>query len=400
MDLATLEGNYSVTDHNGNDVSGSWSVGGDTTLIFTPSAALETLTLYTVSIAGAFVDGEWNTPGVQDIYGNSLYEEYVTHFTTTGNYGSSPLYFGPGPNFGDGETIGRFVDFELETLSGFEGAQGLGLNSDGSTIYASDRDGNSVKVVDAASFSISATVALPDSVEEPWQVAVKPDDSEAWVLCRGTNHVVVIETTNNTITQVIPLGASLLSSGGFLWDIIFHPDGSKAFICTRTAMSMMKVSTVDYTLKAEKALDLGAHIQGFALSPDGSKIYAGNTWGMEPSIVILASTAAMDELGTIDFTEEWGDAKFMTTHGDYLYVALRWMGIIYKIDMTTDEIVATGWAGDEPEEVGIQGIAVDPSGEVVYGIAPDEEALAMFKTDDLSFIGYLDTGGWWQIKSQ
>lgn len=399
MDLESIKDLSSVTDADGNEVAGSWSSSGET-VIFDPSSNLSTLSHYGVTIEGAFdEDQEWKGAGARDVYGNSLYEDYTTHFTTEGDYGASPIYFGPGPNYGEPNTVGRLVDFEVEILEGFEGAQGIALNSDGSRLYVADRGGNAVMAVDAADFSISTTIALADTIEEPWIVGIKPDDSEAWVLCRGTNHLVIVETAGNTISHVLPLN-DYCPDGGFLYRILFNDDGSKAYVSTRLSKSVLRINTATYAVEYEKVVDVVEHIQDFGISADDSKLYLGNTWGSEPSIVIVDAKSTMDDLGTIDLPDEWGDAKKMATFDNYLYVALRWMGIVYKIDMTTDEVVATGWAGSEPEEICLEGLAVDPSGAVVYSIATDEEMTAMFRADDLTFIGYIESGSWWQIVTQ
>ncbi len=396
MDLETIRDHASITDADGNTVSGSWSSNGNTA-IFTPSTNLSTLTRYDVMIEGAFENQKWKEPGPRDVHGNSLYDDFTSHFATEGDFGAGLIYLGPGPNWGDRTTVARVSNLQdVVTLEGFEGAQGIDLNSDGSILYVADPEGNAVGVVETAGFSISETVALPDSVEDAWIVGVKPDDSEVWVLCRGTNHLVVIETVNNTITHVLPLNDYCLD-GGFLYHILFSSDGERAFVSTRLSKSVLKINTNDYEVKREKVVDEVEHIQGFWISPDDSKLYLGNTWGMEPSIVIVSTEADMPTLGTIDLPEEWGDSKDMTSYGNYLYVSLRWMGIIYKIDMTTEEVLTYGWAGDEPEEVGLESIDIDPSGKVIYAIAPDQEGIAVFNADDITFLGYIDSGSWWQI---
>ncbi len=397
MNLETIETHSSVTDADGNTVNGSWSSSGNI-VTFTPSAKLNTLTRYDLTIEGAYdEDQKWKGPAAQDKNGNSFYQDFTTHFCTEGDYGASPIYLSAAPNLGDQSQIGRITDFEVKTLGGFEAAQGIALNSDGSYLYVADRGGNAMMAVETSSFSISTTVSLPDSVEEPWIVGITPDDGEAWVLCRGSNHLAIINTATNAITKVIPLN-SYCPEGGFLYRIAFSHDGSKAYVTTRLSKSVLKINTTSYEVKRERVIDEAEHIAEVAVSPDDKKVYLSNTWGLDPSIFILDASAEMPVIGTIDLTDEWGDAKKFATFGNYLYVGMRWDAMIYKIDMTTDELLAwTGWPddwlGDWSDS---ENIAVDPSGKVIYQICPDREQVALFD-DELNFLGFIDTGAWWGI---
>ncbi|NIT58149.1 MAG: hypothetical protein GWN00_18550 [Aliifodinibius sp.] len=400
MDLETIRDHASIMDADGNTVNGSWSSNGSTA-IFTPSANLSMLSRYDVMIEGAYdEDQEWKGPGPQDVHGNSLYEDFTSHFATEGNYGASPIYVSAAPNLGDWSEIGRITDFEVETLGGFDAAQGIALNSDGSYLYVADRGGNAVMAVETAGFSIDGTVALPDSVEEPWIVGVTPNDNEVWALCRGTNHLVIIGTGTNTITNVIPLNG-YCPNGGFLYRIAFSHDGSKAYITTRLSQSVLKINTATYEVETEKVIGEAAHIAEVTVSPDDAKVYVSNTWGLEPSIFVLDASADMPVIGTIDLPEEWGDAKKFTTYDNYLFVGMRWDAMIYKIDMTTDQVI--GWTGWPDDWLGdwsdSENIAIDPEGEVIYQLCPDRGETAVFGTEELNFLGFIDTGTWWGIVS-
>lgn len=397
MDINTFESRTSVADGHGNTLSGSWSSDGNK-VIFTPSANLSRLSRYDIMIEGAFDENQaWRGPGPRDVNGNSLFEDFTSHFTTEGNYGASPIYLSSAPNFGDWSEIGRITDFEVETLGGFEAAQGIALNSDGSYLYVADRGGNAVMAVETASFSINTTVALPDTVEEPWIAGITPADNEVWVLCRGTNHLVIINTATNSVTNVIPLN-DYCPNGGFLYRIAFSHDGFQAYITTRLSQSVLKFNTTTYEVETEKVIEESEHIAEVAVSPDNSKVYVSNTWGLEPSLFVLDPNDNMPVIGTIDLPEEWGDAKKFTTFGDILYVGMRWDAMIYKIDMNTDEVIAwTGWPddwlGDWSDS---ENIAVDPSGEVIYMVCPDRGQIAVFDTE-LNHLGFIDTGSWWGI---
>ncbi|TET97811.1 MAG: hypothetical protein E3J23_08410 [Candidatus Stahlbacteria bacterium] len=397
---------FTMVDSTGDVVDGSLSWTDASTLLFTPSGDLQQLASYTAVILGAFTeDDEWKGPSVRDKNGNSLKYDNVIKFITEENYGSLPLYLSCGPNWGDPAMNGRISipDYELQTLDGFELPMGMALTPDGAYLYVANRDGNFVTVVETSSFSISDEIDGLFS-EEPWIVMVTPDGSEVWVLSRALPcAVTIIDVATNTVIDSINLSSPVnyCPDGGFPYRMAFSHDGANAYVTTRTAKSVLRINTATYEVESELVLPIGAHIHEVAVSPDDSKVYLSHTWGLDPSIFIVDDQAT-SVIGTIDLQEEWGDSKKFTTFGNYLYVGMRWDAMIYKIDMTTDQVIAwTGWPDDWfGDWVDGEYLEVDPSGEVIYWINPDREKIALFDSD-LNYIGDIDSeGAWWGIVSR
>jgi len=401
-DSSMVDTLFTLVNSSGDPVSGSLNWSNDSTLVFTPSADFDSLKAYTAAILGAFSENDnWKGPSVIDKNGNSLKYDYVTTFITEGNYGASPIYLSCSPNLGDPTTIGCISNFQLHTLGGFNLPMGIALTPDGSYLYVANRDGNSVAVVETSSFSINTEIEEFFG-EETWIVGIKPDGTEAWVLNRALPvGISVIDVASNTVTHTIDL-TSYCPEGGFPYRMTFTNDGSKAYVTTRLSKSVLKINTDTYTVQREKVIDDAEHISEVAVSLDDEKVYVSNTWGLEPSIYVLDAHADMPVITTIDLTEEWGDSKKFTTFGNYLYVGMRWDAMIYKIDMTTDEIIAwTGWPddwfGDWSDG---ENIAVDPSGEVIYMLCPDRGKIALFDSE-LNYVGDIDSeGSWWGIVAQ
>ena len=78
---------------------------------------------------------------------------------------------------------------------------------------------------------------------------------------------------------------------------------------------------------------------------------------------------------------------------------MRWEAMIYKIDMTIDDVIDwTGWYydwfGDWTDN---EYLDVDQSGEVIYMNNPDRGKIFLFDSD-LNYIGDIDSEeSWWGI---
>lgn len=407
MDESTMNDTlFTLVDSAGNAVDGSLSWSDASTLLFTPSGDLEQMAAYTAVILGAFTeDDEWKGPSVRDKNGNSLEYDIVIDFVTEGNYGSLPIYLSCGPNIGEGQ-LGRISipDYEIQTINGFDLPMGMTITPDGQYLYVANREGNSVSVVEMSSFTIVDEIDLTIS-EEPWVVMTKPDGSEVWVLSRALPCAIsIIDVATNTISDTINLSSPVdyCPAGGFPYRMVFSSDGGRAFVTTRLSQSVLKINADLHTVQRETVIPSAAHISEVAISPDDEKVYVSNTWGSEPSLYVLDSRADMPVIDSIDLPEEWGDAKKFTTFGDYLYVAMRWEAMIYKIDMNIDEVIDwTGWCYDWfGDWVDNEYIEVDISGEVIYMINPDRGKIALFDSD-LNYIGDINPqGAWWGIVSR
>jgi len=105
--------------------------------------------------------------------------------------------------------------------SGF--GQQLALSRDGTRLYVTVFDPDSVKVMDTATNSVIATVAVGQS---PGAVAVRPDGAFVYVAHSFANPVVsVIDTAANSVVATVALGGG--PSG-----VAVSPDGSRVYVTT------------------------------------------------------------------------------------------------------------------------------------------------------------------------
>ena len=402
MDISSLNENAKVyKDNDTNAIAGQWE-GGNGTYTFTPANTFEELSKYSVKLQGAFNEGDqWKGPGLRSADGISMKYENTFFFSTKGNYGTSPLYLGSGNpgNAAEGKTgIGIVKDFETTEVGNFspDGSLSIELNPLGTELYIASLADNAVGVLETSTGSISATIPMPDSVEEPWFIAFTPDGSEAWVLCRGTNDVVVINTATRSIITTIPL-ADYCQEGAFLYKLAIDHAGKKGYISTRTGQSVIVVDIVNKSAitNIENVVEEEATGE-IVILPDDSKVLVCNNWASPSFRIIDPATNTVEgelELG------EGGDYYFTEVVDNYLYMAGRWNALIYKIDLTDFSVAAEINIADEGIIDEMQGITVDPAKQVVYVVANTYEdgAVLIFRASDLSFLGAIKTGPWRDI---
>ena len=197
--------------------------------------------------------------------------------------------------------------------------QGLALTPDGRRLLVSDnRPGGSVRVVDVASRSVTATLAL-GSREIPLGVAVHPDGQRAYVAvaddtlsgpdqvgafepARGAPppggfavgprpiavavtpdgaRVFVSNQLDNTVTRYeVASGSSSAAPVGGLapTGLAASPDGTSVYVASRDGGGSVSVMSVASGFEAARVdLDAGSGPIGIAIAPDGRKTYTANT---------------------------------------------------------------------------------------------------------------------------
>ena len=88
----------------------------------------------------------------------------------------------------------------------------MAVTPDGSKVYVTNGDANSVSVIATATNTVTATIPVGT---DPFGVAVTPDGSKVYVANSYLgNSVSVIDTATNTVTATIPVGIEPIGRGG------------------------------------------------------------------------------------------------------------------------------------------------------------------------------------------
>jgi YVTN family beta-propeller protein len=89
----------------------------------------------------------------------------------------------------------------------------VAVKPDGSKVYVANFLSNNVSVIDAATNTVTATIAVGS---EPFGLGVTADGSKVYVANGASNNVSVIDTATNSVTAAITVGDGPVAFGVFI----------------------------------------------------------------------------------------------------------------------------------------------------------------------------------------
>ncbi|NYF09841.1 YVTN family beta-propeller protein [Leifsonia sp. AK011] len=272
-----------------------------------------------------------------------------------------------------------------------EGSQMVAFSPDGSTAYVTNRDSNSVSVIDVA--TSAETDEIPVGTE-PKGLAISPDGSEVWVAVLGS-----ITETDITIIETSDLSTTAISSGGNgPYAVEFDAAGAYAYVSNYLSSSVAKIdaatrSVVDtvslpdtypedialgveeqtlyVTLSAVDGVarvststldEIGSPIAvgdfpvGIELSPSESELWVTNNSASSVSVI---STTSNTVVGTISTNPAPTDVVFDSD--GYGWISSNASDVLQRIDPVSRTIVSTIPLLDSPF-----GLAVHPTERLIY----------------------------------
>lgn len=242
-------------------------------------------------------------------------------------------------------------------------AAGAGPASAGpGKVYVADEEGDTVTVLDAASFAKLATIPVG---REPHNVQVSPDGRWAWVTINyaveatrkeaekhpagampkqeheamtQAGQVWVIDTATDQVAAKIP-------GGKHPAHVVLSPDGRFAFV---TNGGENTVSVVDASARTMIAtVPVGAYPHGIRVSPDGREAYVANLKGGTVSVI---DTEARKEVARIAVGKGPAQVGF-TPDGRTAFVSLSQENAVALIDPAARKVVKKVPVGTIPIQV-------------------------------------------------
>jgi YVTN family beta-propeller protein len=135
---------------------------------------------------------------------------------------------------------------------------GVAATPDGSKVYVTIFDDNSMQVIDTATNTVvgsQITVGL-----QPEGVAVTPDGSKVYVTNFVSNSVSVIATATNTVIATIPVGNNPVG-------VAVTPDGSKVYVANTQSATVSVIATATDTVAATIPVGLPPFAFGIFIQP-------------------------------------------------------------------------------------------------------------------------------------
>lgn len=240
----------------------------------------------------------------------------------------------------------------------------VAITPNGGFAYATYGPSNGTAVLNTGTNLLTASV--PTGIDSDG-LFISPDGATVYVVSNSLQGVAFIDTMTNKVTRVVPLEAGTYQG----LDIASAPDGTFMYLVEEDTVSgLVKISTEDYMRAAVLTIDLGIY-DAFAVTPDGSQIYAGVLGG-----IAVVDTTTFMQTDTIPMGEPFAIA--FTPDGHTAYATLPdgpdpnnpdcgpdtpCPGVVAVIDTSaTPRLITTiSNAGDNPG-----GIAISPDTGLVY----------------------------------
>lgn len=152
------------------------------------------------------------------------------------------------------------------TINVGDNPTGIAMSPDGTKVYVSDHDENSVYVIDTATNTVTNTMFVG---EWPESVIISPDGKKVYVVNSYDKKVSVINTKTNTVTATAKVTGLSSSS-----KIAFNPTGTKMYVTDCFNNNVYVVNTKTNTVIA--TVPLGAKPEEITVNPAGTMVYAMN----------------------------------------------------------------------------------------------------------------------------
>lgn len=152
---------------------------------------------------------------------------------------------------------------------------GITITPDFQYVLVSNSLSDNVSIIRTSDNSIVAAVPMSGSVPglpvnyayqfEPYQSVVTPDSRTAYVTCRKSGEVRVIDLVQRKVVDSISVGTFPLIPA-------ISPDGNYVFVANRNSNSVTAISTSSRTV-AYTVANVGVEPHGIAVSKDGKYVY-------------------------------------------------------------------------------------------------------------------------------
>ncbi|MCO1654039.1 protein kinase domain-containing protein [Pseudonocardia humida] len=271
---------------------------------------------------------------------------------------------------GDGEVLPASV---VATIGIGRSPRNLAITADSARLYATNRDDDTISVVDTTTDSVVGTVELAEG-DGPEGIALSPDGSTSFVVNHGSSTVAVVDNERGAPRRAIPVATSPT-------DVVVDENGH-AFVTANDGAAVLELDTEEVL----RAVSVGARPQSLAVSADGS---LGAVTDAENGTLMLMDllefSTPFDEITV-------GTAPDGVTLSDDLetaYVVNIEDDSVAVVDLVEGAVVTRVPVGDRPISV-----ALHPDGQTAYVTNNDSNTLSVIDTAANRVVETVRVGLW------
>lgn len=216
---------------------------------------------------------------------------------------------------------------------------------DGRIIFVTNFDESSMSVIDATTWKLIKTIQVP---QKPHGIVLSPDGRFVYASCYGAHAIAVIDVASQTLVDTIQVPAASQPYG-----IGISSDGHFVYASDTLTGRLMVVNTV--TRKYVGSVQIGSHPALIVRSPDGKLLYVANGGSRSVSVLDIATDPGSPKVVATVPVVGYPHGLAVTPDGRYVVVANTLGDSLSVIDAGTNQVVATIAGEKYPIDVVITG---------------------------------------------
>jgi YVTN family beta-propeller protein len=215
---------------------------------------------------------------------------------------------------------------------------------DAKTIYVTDFGARTISVVDAATWATRATIT---ACAAPHSIVISPDGRWIYVGCYGGSAIAVIDTARAQLVATIPLGDSAAPAAPY--GLAISRDGRALYASDKNTSRLFVIDTT--TRQVATTVPVGLAPALITRSPDGAKLYVADGGSHSVSVVSIAPDPLHPTVRGSVPVDGYPHGIAITPDGRYVVVANTLGQNLSAIDTATLKVIATIPAEKYPNDV-------------------------------------------------
>ena len=216
---------------------------------------------------------------------------------------------------------------------------------DGGTIFVTSFGAANVAVVDRHTWKLRATIATPD---RPHSIVISPDGQWVYTGCYGGAAIAVINAASASLAATIPLPQAAEPYG-----LAISPDGHYLYASDNLTGRLFVVDA--QARRVVNSVAVGLHPALIAHSPDGKTLYVANGGSHSVSVIDIGGDPAHPTVRATVVVTGYPHGIAVTPDGRYVVVADTLGKNLAVIDAQTLKVIATIPGERYPNDVLITG---------------------------------------------